>query len=85
MICPLYIEPDPFDWMYRGVKGHMENMAMAKKKKKDKSASSKPSWPSIGDFGVGPVSPTKNVRQVRFLQMVHLSLGGSVSPNGWIK
>jgi len=64
MICPLYIEPDPFDWMYRGVKGHMENMAMAKKKKKDKSASSKPSWPSIGDFGVGPVSPTKNVRQL---------------------
>ena len=62
--------------MYRGVKGHMENMALAKKKKKDKSASSKPSWPSIGDFGVGPVSPTKNVRQVRFLNMVHLNQGG---------
>ena len=69
MICPLYIEPDPFDWMYQGVKAARN---MANKKKKDKSASIKSPWPSIGDFGVGPVAPVKNVRQVRFLNLVHL-------------
>ena len=55
IVCPLYVEPDEFDWMYKGMASRANRKHLDKSSKKDNIT--KAAAPSVGDIFVGPGEP----------------------------